>query len=659
MSLTIIPDNSYHSMRNANKGAQVGNATLTDANLRSQAQVDGMKLFTEWMSKRGDDIQKNILSSFDENGVSLEPLSATTFSDLYKWTMMPVIRKLEAAKGEITVTFGIDLRESDMRQAMMDDRALVDQIHDALTSLTKRMFDPAIFEAVNGIKGNILDSTTIEDICGTKASPRALVQEVKPLYTTPFDTPPTPGQVTLYMYKKTCDESTCTPYTYEKDKGNSKKKGTVSEGGQVYFIEAVGPWHKVTWLETSMMQCVYEAKLRYDLEKKTTYGKWLYGALLRCAKSVAYTRLVQKYQTEGKLGKTMTPILPALFTGRRTGGFAFILLQNLFFADHFEQYSPENLKITPHCALGTSSVDAWSILTKGGMKCRTPAGTNAHELRMVTQILYPEIDTLASNLPLTQVLVDLLYQREVQSKTGGPMPTLPDTLGTRAYLKAATYIKGKDGKPFLTQITSARQDSGELRVFIDNMNEFGYGFPAKSIMASEIDTSKTLLEAAELGYQHFGAGGFFGDSEKVWSINPEAPSNSMAVKAVRVSYKEIPGGFPFILNGVGYPVKLGDASGKMSLDKNLNSEQFRPIKAYYDAIKAAAVAPAAEVQGSMTVDELLREAALTPAAAEGGRQHQRLRLRLRKSQRKTKHGRYAKRSTKRSGSGSGSTKTRR
>ena len=641
MSLTIIRDNSYHLMRNANKGAQVGNATLTDANLRSQAQVDGMKLFTEWMSKHDVNINA-ILSRFDENGVSLKPLSATTFSDLYKWTMMPVIRKLEAAKGEITVTFGIDLRESDMRQAMMDDLALVEQIHDALTSLTKRMFDPAIFEAVNGIKGNILDSTTIEDICGTKASPRALVQEVKPLYTTPFDTPPTPGQVTLYMYKKTCDESTCTPYTYEKDKGNSKKKGTVSEGGQVYFIEAVGPWHKVTWLETSMMQCVYEAKLRYDLEtKEMAYGKWLYGALLRCAKSVAYTRLVQKYQTEGKLGKTMTPILPALFTGRRTGGFAFILLQNLFFADHFEQYSPENLKITPHCALGTSSVDAWSILTKGGMKCRTPAGTNAHELRMVTQILYPEIDTLAPNLPLTQVLVDVLYQSEVQSKTGGPMPTLPDTLGTRAYLKAATYIKGKDGNPFLTQITSARQDSGELPVFIDNMNEFGYGFPAKSIMASEIDTSKTLLEAVELGYQHFGAGGFFGDSEKVWSINPEAPSNSMAVKAVRVSYEGIPEGFPFILNGVGYPVKLGDASGKMSLDKNLSSAQFGPIKAYYDAIKAAAAA--AEVQGSMTVDGLLRAANMDMAGGRRRRQSQR--------KRKTKRGRHATRS--------GSTKTRR
>ena len=93
MSLTIIPDNSYHLMRNANKGAQVGNATLTDANLRSQAQVDGMKLFTEWMSKRGDDIEK-ILRLFDEKGVSHTPLSATTFSDLYKWTMMPVIRKL-------------------------------------------------------------------------------------------------------------------------------------------------------------------------------------------------------------------------------------------------------------------------------------------------------------------------------------------------------------------------------------------------------------------------------------------------------------------------------------------------------------------------------------------------------------------------------------
>ena len=420
--LKIITDTSYNGMRNANKGAQFGTTTtLTDANLRSQAQVDGMKLFTKWMSERGNDI-KNILSRFDENGVPTTPLTATTFSDLYKWTMMPVIRKLEKAKGEITVTFGIDLRESDMRQAMMDDRALVDQIHAALTSLTQRMFDPAIFHEVNGIKGNILLLETISSICFDGSERRALVQEVKPLGITPFDTPPTPGKVTLYMYKKTCNGDECTPYTYEKDKGNSKKKGDTSEGGQVYFIEAVGPWHKVTWLETSMMQCVYEAKLRYDLTKKNKfYGQWLYGALLRCAKSVAYTQLVQKYQRDERVGKAKTPILPALFTGRRTGGFAFILLQNLFFADHFEQYSPKNLQRTPHCALGTSSVDAWSILGKFPTHSnykgprRDPAGTNAHEIRMVTQILYPHIDRLSQKLPLTQVLVDVLYQNEVLS----------------------------------------------------------------------------------------------------------------------------------------------------------------------------------------------------------------------------------------------------
>jgi hypothetical protein len=53
-------------------------------------------------------------------------------------------------------------------------------------------------------------------------------------------------------------------------------------------------------------------------------------------------------------------------------------------------------------------------------------------------------------------------------------------------------------------------------------------------MASEIDTTDKLFEANKDGYNSFGAGGFFGDSVKVWgeSVN----SNSMAVKAVKVTY---------------------------------------------------------------------------------------------------------------------------
>jgi hypothetical protein len=124
-------------------------------------------------------------------------------------------------------------------------------------------------------------------------------------------------------------------------------------------------------------------------------------------------------------------------------------------------------------------------------------------------------------------------------------------------------------------------------------------------MASEIDTSKSLLEASNNGYTSFGAGGFFGDSEKVWS-NPDKKSNSMAVKAVRVmyedtseiSYNQIP---YMIKNGnliTGYPVKIGDPDdrlernlkeGKLSLDKNLTNAKLNEIKGYAANVRAKAV----------------------------------------------------------------------
>ena len=91
------------------------------------------------------------------------------------------------------------------------------------------------------------------------------------------------------------------------------------------------------------------------------------------------------------------------------------------------------------------------------------------------------------------------------------MPMLPDTLGTRTFLRAASSITlpAEKNATFLSKITSARQDSGKLSNFIENIKDFGY---TGGKMASEIDTTATLLEAATLKYGSFGAGGFFGDS---------------------------------------------------------------------------------------------------------------------------------------------------
>lgn len=653
----ITKNASYNAMRNAN---QKNSADINDVQLRRQAQIEGKALFENWLQVRtADGSIKKILDRFNEDGTAIAPLTATTFSDLYKWTMMPVIRKLEAVKGPITVTFGIDLRNKNMRAAMKAGDGVVSAIYAALDDLTKRTFDINVFKGVlQPPRNTILTEDDIKAICtADDGSARKLVDGgIQPRQATPMTTPPAdPNKVYVYFYY------------------NEDAEYESGENG-MHFIEAVGPWHKVTWLETSLMQCVYQAKLRYDFthgsevkppRANTTFDKWLYGSLTRCAKSVAYTRLIQK---------NVSDIKPALFTGRRTGGFAFILLQNLFFADHFTQagdlfggmtastYQLPEGSDPKTVALGTSSVDAWYVLKSLNLPCLNPAGTNAHELRMVTQILYPEIDNKYGTedlkvLPLTQVLVDHLYKKCVYDKVsaGGPapMPMLPDTLGTRAYLKAATFVSvdAEHKTPYLTLITSARQDSGGLQDFIDNIAEFGY---KGSKMASEIDTSADLLKAATLNYEQFGAGGFFGDSEKVWSVDTEAPSNSMAVKAVRVSYAaaKLATNIPYITFAdgkvTGYPLKIGDPKGrfetgltsKLSIDKN-KADLIDAIKKYANKVRELASKKEEEspTVPTLSIDDLMEEAGI--ASAEGGRR----RGRSRRS--KTKK---ARRSAKRSGS---------
>jgi hypothetical protein len=224
---------------------------------------------------------------------------------------------------------------------------------------------------------------------------------------------------------------------------------------------------------------------------------------------------------------------------------------------------------------------------------------------MVTAGLYPMLDNRPGKPYVTsQIIGHYLYKKYVWAKTGGLMPMLPDTLGTPAFLRAASHYSVPISKnsaelaPFLTAPVPApgilaRQDSGTLVQFNNNMKMAGYTGAA---MASEIDDSRTLLEAAHNGYKYFGAGGFFGDAEKVWG--KKVPSNSMAVKAIRLSYIVKPEEdltnyrFPYTKidestrTVIAYPVKTGDAaSGKLSIDKGA-AEMIDGIKAYAASVKA-------------------------------------------------------------------------
>jgi hypothetical protein len=611
---------------------------------RVRAKEEGKQLLDEWFKRREPEIQ-GILTDFDQIGKKIGGVNATCFSDLYKWTMMPVICKLqefrakdipgseEERKNKLKVTFGVDLRDLDMRKKLFEahttyetDKAsskpnLIDVIHKSLEELKTREFNEQMFRSVysdNHALNDILNEKDIVSICKQDGAPRKLVQCV-------------------LKYNELEQDEECKRNSKDGDVNirfyfNPDKKYNSDDPVQgTHFIEATGPWHRVTWLETSMMQAVYESFLRYDLHQKfpeissdaERYRRWLYGALLRCAKGVAFTRLVQ--------GKYPGKVTPALFTGRRTGGFLFLVLQNLFFADHFKQFTAPgvgaitlNSKLDNEtCAtlcLGTSSCDAQAYLKSKNLPCLNVVGTHAHELSMVISILYPMFDNNNYELPITQIFGHYLYY--LLTAKSKPIPMLPDTLGTPAFMKAATLIIVEDTR-FLEKIVSARQDSGSLEDFVTIMNEFKY---VKGKMASEIDDTLTLLKAAILGYNSAGAGGFYGDAGKVW--NKDLSNPSMAVKAVRIEY-DIPESqkifyeklnFPHVkLTGthvVGYPIKVGDPQsmkdpslnkGKLSLDKNLDSSDIEKMKDWVNKRRVRAYNFTEVINPIIPITELINE----------------------------------------------------
>jgi hypothetical protein len=211
---------------------------------------------------------------------------------------------------------------------------------------------------------------------------------------------------------------------------------------------------------------------------------------------------------------------------------------------------------------------------------------------MVFMCLFPELDANEERIPFSQALSHYMYYRLVHQGCAGPMPMLPDTLGTGAFLKAAEAFHVtpmRDGEvqhctkkvPFLSLINSARQDSGRLDKFKSTLDK--YPVFKGSMMASEIDTKEDLIEAGSQGFATFGAGGFMGDSEKVWNVSDDKFSASMAVKAVRV--------FVDGKKTEVQPVKLGDGEDtvKVTCDAALPLREYTKIVEHASGIKAAAI----------------------------------------------------------------------
>lgn len=499
-------------------------------------------------------------------------LSGTTYDDFYKLSMLMSIYQQQMLSGGVAITtFALDIRDAGLREMFAKDADGITQaVIYALDALKLRRYDYNVILAT--VAGKPFEDFYKSD--AAKAiffnpdgkTPRTLISAEVPAGASVY-----PGTC-IYNCKITPDMLAPGQVAIAVFMAPDAKTGE-----NRLHIEATGEWCKDSFLETTMMQAVYQVALQKHLkERGCTFGQWLYEALFRFYLSTTFA------------GANCPDMTGFLFAGRRTGHFLLLLLQALLAK-----------RIPGSKIAGTSSFDAWYVLTRMGFSdVVPPVGTHAHELQMGAQALFAKFDLSPQNpefLPISALLSTLFYYWTAHRGGAGPMPMLPDTLGTESFCKGAAAFMVhpmKDGQLDTTQwvsllslITSARQDSGKLDAFVEILEKYGCKC---SLFASEIDDLKTLLEAYALGYKFFGAGGAMGDSEKVWNVTGEkAFSASMAVKIIRAWLLD-----PTTDSWVRcrYPVKLGDGTdlAKVTADSLLPTEMFKEVIAEAERVKRMA-----------------------------------------------------------------------
>jgi hypothetical protein len=514
-------------------------------------------------------------------GVAGSAITASCYNDYYKLSMAPTIHQLQKlSKGRAIVTFALDIRDKNLRDMFAANTdGITDAVILALDALKHRTFDyqvildtvkdkpfEAFFHSPEGRALFLNEDGTPRTLISTTAPPGVPVHEGTVIrseaITRMIDPNVVPtGQVVIAVF-------------YADD---------VKTGERRLHIEATGPASLASFLETTMMQVVYQTALNHHLAKRgCSFGQWLYEALFRFYLSATFA------------GEKCPKMKGFLFAGRRTGHFLLLLLQ-AFLAK----------KIPGAKIAGTSSFDAVHFLTKKlGFDPATiigSVGTHAHEIQMLAQSLYAWLDKHAGNpegLEMSACLSTYLYYLTAhQGKSGPdgkllPMPMLPDTLGTPAFCKAAACFmvhEMKDGVldrstwvPLMSLINSARQDSGDLGEFAQTVRQYGF---EGGLMASEIDDAGKLIEASKAGYATFGAGGLMGDSEKVWVVTGQEPfSASMAVKIVCVCWMDQ------TTWKYSHPCKLGDGAdiAKVTAFSRLSKLEYDNVIAQAQLVKSSA-----------------------------------------------------------------------
>jgi len=521
------------------------------------------------------------LFTYDQTGALVPTsqagvLTATTHNDFYKFTMAPVIAWVEASIGKkVNVTFSVDIRDVGLADRLQrNHNGIVDDVILALHNLSNRNFSREIvLAAAEGKTIAPFWKENANNILGPVGAPRTLIRPYRPEGALSDDFH---GATVIYnrpVQPSDVADGGVAIAVFERE--TSKGSINSAEPPRKLYIEATGPWGRSSFLETTMMQAVYQVALQHHLrELDESYGQWLYEALFRCHLSMTFAK------------EACPKMSGALFSGRRTGHHIFTLCQVLY---HSRFYTGEG---GGGKCIGTSSVDAWYTLSKvmNFPGIVPPVGTHAHELSMVFMSLFPELDSNPDRLPFSQALAHYMYYRLVHQGGPAPMPMLPDTLGSYAFLKAVASIwvyRMENGKPLTDQLpvrllslfTSARQDSGSLIDFkecIESYKSVGLASEKLGIMASEIDDKESLQRAHELGYVTYGTGGFMGDSEKAWPVTETKFSASMAVKAVRVWVDE--------KRCKCNPIKLGDAANTVKV----TGDTLLPPGIYHAMVENAA-----------------------------------------------------------------------
>ncbi len=223
------------------------------------------------------DVLVKIMSNFGPDGeLVTEEHKASLFCDYYKWSMFPAFSKIYESlldkDNKPIMAFSVDFRDQPVRERLASDPELQELIIGELTKFSHRTFNPEMFKA-------LIEKKYAQSQDDTRVTP---VSELSmTLDCCEFICYDNEGNPRTIANTKICLEK----YIPGVTPGYKIDDVVIScyiHSGQ-FYVEATGPWPLVTWLETSMMQNVYQTIANYMRSQAgMSYDDWLYNGMFRC-----------------------------------------------------------------------------------------------------------------------------------------------------------------------------------------------------------------------------------------------------------------------------------------------------------------------------------------------------------------------------------------